>query len=497
MMKRLLLASAASVSLAFSPKQTITMAYPGPASGDRFGAKVKLNGGSMGIMSEETNAFDSFGSFDDNPSIHLYEHPEGSREWTSPVAPFYTYPIYDPSLNNLNTYWEIKDFAVVGGRNLFVVSCLSQTGVDHCVLRHFMWDGTLWKLILSSGDQQANKDNYLITMTNTLPSIDMQGHGDKLYIACGSTTEPGDLYCDEIQVWKKSDNSEQFTSHQNITGPGGSEDIYRIADISPDGKWLILKSTSTVNFVYENVADQWVYHSTLNDLAGISVDNDRIVATDRTTDTFETYLLVNNTWTVQPAMSIPVGFDVATDFSVDFNVVDDKLFFLNQTGVDVYEFGNGWSLGVTVDDFGANYSIGSFQNLYRISADEFALSAPAVDTSTGMVMTVGSFTDSPTPFPSAAPSGAPTGATASPTDASASPTDSPSSSPTTKSPTSAPNISPTACPEDDGVSTTVLAGAAAGAVLGGTLLGAAGTYFLVVRTASSAAPAYIGARARF
>lgn len=479
-MKRLLissaLATAASVSLAFSPKQTITMTYPGPTSGDRFGTKIKLNGGSMGVMSQETNAFDSFGSFDNNPSIHLYEHQGNSREWTSPTAPFYLYASYDPTID---TFWEIKDFAVVG-HNLFVVSCLSQSGTDHCTLRHFMWDGTIWNLILSPGGPLSSKDNYVITAISSLPSIDLHGHGDKLYLACGDVNTPGDMYCGEIKVWSKGE-SQQFIQHQNITGPGGTENIYRIADISPDGNWLIAKSTSSVNFVYKDVAGQWVYHSTLNDLSGISVDKDRIVATDRTTDTIETYLLVNNTWTHQPAMSFAAGLDIATDFSLEFKVVGDMLFVLNQAGVDVYEFGNGWSLGITVDDFG-NYAAGDFTSLHRFSVDEFVLGSPSADSNTGVLMTVGSFTDSPTPFPSVSPTAAPT--------------DSPSASPS-RAPTAVPPTVPTtACPEDDGVSFTVLVGATAGAVLGGTLLGTACTYLLVVRSTASE-PTYVGGSARF
>lgn len=473
------------------------MTYPEPGEGDKFGRMVKVNQDYMGVLSRETNGFDKFGSFQENPSLHLHKRQEDGS-WARFGAPFYLYPFYD-SDNNLDADWQIKNFAIVK-ENLFIIACINSG--DQCTLRHFYNDGTSWRLILADPFLGTYK-NYIYPGVDDMDELSMFGYNDYLIVGCGETQTTINLDCYSMTLWKRDPENFEFQQHQVITGPGEFDSLLGVQDMSADGQWLVTYG-SPGNDVFRNVGGVWSYHSRIPDLNGITIDNGRLVGADRTTDTLETYVLESNVWTKKPLMSIAAGRDVTTSWYPEFKLSVNKLYLLNEgtRTIKVYEAGQSiWTeiqdisqLGPYQSDRFIGYLVGYHETtLRRFSATEFAIAVPSFDNDKGMVLFMEDGTAYPTVSPTDAPSVAPT--TAAPTQTGETPV--PTDAPTTAAPTDHQSAaSPVAASEvecaEDGVSSGVVAGAAAGAGVGGALLGATTTYFLIARRS---APSVVAGRA--
>lgn len=470
------------------------MTYPtagGGLNGDKFGDVVKVNDDYMGVLTKNTNGFHTFGSFQDNPSLHLYKRQEDDT-WAVLGAPFYLYPFYDNTQrqdwSTIDENWQIINFGIVK-ENLFLITC--KEGTDYCTLRHFYNDGTSWQLILADdGSGFGYSENYIYPGVDDMDQLSMFGYGDYLTVGCGSTSTPVDLDCYSMKLWKKDPTNLEFTLHQTISAPGEWDELLGVQDMSPDGQWLVTYGNPG-NDVFKNVGGTWSYHSRIPDLRAITIDNGRLVGADRTTDTLETYVLESNVWTKKPLMTLVAGMDVTSYSSPEFKLSVDKLYFMDKTTstIKIYEAGaNIWTQIQDISQIGSfqssDFVSSSSSKLRRFSATEFAITAPFYDNNKGMVL----FMEDGTAYPTVSPTGAPTASpSASPTETGETP--GPTASPTTNSPSSSPVAStPVEC-ADDGVSSSVVAGAAAGAGLGGALLGAGITYFFVA--ARSGAPVVV------
>lgn len=464
----------------FTIKQEVKMTYPAPQEDDEFGRMVKVNEDYMGVLSRETNGFDKFGSWQENPSLHLHKRQEDGS-WALYGTPFYLYPFYDSSDNNLDADWKIYNFAIVK-ESLFLISCINSG--DQCTLRHFYNDGTSWQLILVS--KGFGRDNYIYPGVDNMDELSMFGYGDYLVVGCGDTQTIIDLDCYSMTLWKRDPENFEFQEHQVITAPGEFDSLLGVQDMSADGQWLVTYG-SPGNDVFQNVGGVWTYHSRIPDLNGITIDNGRLVGADKTTDTLETYVLESNVWTKKPLMSLAAGQDVTTSQYPEFKLSVNKLYLMNTaTGtIKVYEAGqNIWTEIQDISQIGPYQASGFVYDwtvkLSRFSANEFAISSPKFNNMTGVVLFMEDGTAYPTVSPTVAPTDAPT---KSPTQTGETP--GPTTSPTTRSPTGSPTASVVECAED-GVSSDVVAGATAGAAVGGMMLGATTTYFLILgRSAAS------------
>lgn len=452
------------------------MTYPtagGGSYGDRFGTKVKVNQDFMGVMTQRTNGFDTYLSYQDNPSLHLYKR-QVDNSWALLGPPFYVYPFYDSTGTVSDESLQIKDFAIVK-ENLFITTCKDEA----CMLRHFYNDGISWQLVLSGND------NYIYPGVDNMNEVGMFGYGDYFTVGCGTTNIPIRLDCYSMKLWKRDPTTLAFTLHQTITAPGEFDELSSIQDMSPDGQWMVVTPN---NDVFQNVGGTWSHHSRIPDLYSITIDNGRLVGADRTTDTLETYVLESGVWTKKPLLSLGAGMDVSTGSHPEFKLSVNKLYFMDKSSstIKVYEAGvNIWTLVQDISMLGSyqasEFVDGGTSKLWRFSATEFAISAPYFDSNKGTVLFLEDGTAYPTVTPTVTPTATPT---ATPTETGETP--GPTRSPTTAAPTGSPTFPPTLSPvfecDDSGMSPTVVAGAVAGAGLGGALLGAGFTYLVAFRS---------------